>query len=167
MSQDKVTNSGKGKTRKNLKDHVVQPALILLIYNMRSCELPRKKLLFNLVSHSLNQYTPHHFRKTHCCMQKSRLTKKDKWVMIYLQIIQNVVNRRSPNAGKHSAKLDLFTTCQDKLIRWVLEHSCWAWVLYFRLCTWILFNPSKPREPGRALTPLLLLRKTPRGNEAI
>lgn len=41
-SQDKVTNSEKAKTTKNFKDHLVQTALILLICNMISRELPKQ-----------------------------------------------------------------------------------------------------------------------------
>lgn len=40
--QDKVTNSEKAKTTKNFKDHIVQTALILLICNMTSRELPKQ-----------------------------------------------------------------------------------------------------------------------------
>lgn len=56
MSQDKVKNDEEAKTTKDLKDHLVQPALILLVYNRVRCELPqqtRKRLLFGLV------YTSH------------------------------------------------------------------------------------------------------------
>lgn len=80
MSQDKVKTYEEAESTKNLQDHLV-PALILLIFNRVSCELPkqiRKKLLFGLAytTHEINKCTPHRFMKTHCCMQKNRFTKK-------------------------------------------------------------------------------------------
>lgn len=81
MSQDKVKSDEEAKSTKNHKGHLVQPALILLIFGMVSRELPkqiRKKLLLSLMyaTHYINKCTPHSFMKTHCCTAKSQIYKK-------------------------------------------------------------------------------------------